>query len=102
MNEDVVDKDLEGHRCVGQAKGHDQEFVLAIPSVERYFGNVFVFDTDLPITAGEIDFGEKTCVSELVDTFLDSRNRIPVLVHSCVKFAIIDTHSPSIIWFLDE
>ena len=41
-------------------------------------------------------------MSELIDTFLDPRKRIAVLLRSSVELAIINAHAPGVIVLLDE
>ena len=50
LSENVIHECLEGCGCIRKAEGHDEEFVVAISSVECGFRYVLLVDADLVIT----------------------------------------------------
>ena len=47
---EIYHKAIESGKGIGEAKGHDNEFIIPKSSVDSSFRDVFIFDFDLVIS----------------------------------------------------
>jgi hypothetical protein len=67
--ENVVHGTLKGRRCVGEAKGHDFELVVAVACAKCCFGNIIMGDADLPVAGFEVNLGQHRGALKSVEMF---------------------------------
>jgi len=77
--QDVIHQCLECGRGVAQSERHDEELVEAIMRAERRLGDVFSAHEDLVVPGTEVQLREEACAEELVEEFVDDRNRVGIL-----------------------
>src|SRR6202012_4524021 len=100
--EGIIHDSLEGGRSIGKAERHGSPFILAIPGIECRFGDGRFFHLNLVVPRGQIDLGEVLSLANGVQTVLDARQRIGILLCDVVQKAIVDAHPPLSSRFRDE
>jgi hypothetical protein len=55
---DMIHETLKGGGCITQAKGHEQELIMALMSSKGIFGNIDLFHTYLVVSRPKIKFGK--------------------------------------------
>jgi hypothetical protein len=85
---------LKGSRSIGKTEWHNKKFILAVPSIKRCFWDIYVGNSDLPISRQQIQDSTMCSLSHLINTVLNSRQRICILDCLQVQGPIINTHPP--------
>lgn len=70
--EDIVHKVLKDGGCIGQAKGHDSEFELAIMNTKGCFVDISGGHVHLVIIGLEVKFGESGSSMQFIKHFVYS------------------------------
>jgi hypothetical protein len=79
LHEDTIHQIHEVSLCIGEAEGHDGEFIETISSREGRFWNIFFVNLNLMITQPWINLGEITSSRKLIKQDTNVRKRIFIL-----------------------
>lgn len=90
----MIHKGLECRGCIGEAKRHDNELVVAIMGAECGFWNILFIHTNLMITGAEIQLGEESGSMKLVKELINNRDGETVLNSGSVELAVVHTKAP--------
>jgi hypothetical protein len=72
--EDLIHEALKSGRCITQAKGHDQELIMALMSSKGSFGNIDLFHTYLVVSRMKIQFGKVLSTCQFIQKVINDRN----------------------------
>ncbi|MCI14745.1 hypothetical protein A2U01_0035877 [Trifolium medium] len=94
-----------GLKCGGgiaQAERHYQKFVVALMSAESCLMNIPLSHSNLVVSSTKIQFGKPTRAIQFIQKFVDSRNWKAIFASYCIQSSIINTKSPSAVFFAHQ
>ena len=88
--------------CVRQAKGHDLELIMPVPSGEGGFLDILLSNSNLMIARLQVNFRENLCSLQLIKQILNTREWILVFDSDLVEATIINTQAQTKIFLGSE
>ena len=71
MSKNVVHRSLEGGRCIGQSKRHDEKFVVPFMCSKCSLLHINRFDAQLMVSRTQVQFREDLSTVKLVQQLVD-------------------------------
>ena len=117
VHDDVVDVDvgvvdhvgkrhvhgaLEGSRGIGEAKRHNCPFERPVASLEGGLRIISFSDSDLVETAGKVHFRETFPDCQLIQHFVNPRDRVLIISGQLVECSVVDDHTPGLVFLVSE
>jgi hypothetical protein len=82
---------LEGHRSIGQAYWHNQEFIMPIVGLKGSLPFISFLDLDLIVSIKKVNFTEDLGTIKLIEKFTNQWNRVAILYCDGIETSIINT-----------
>jgi hypothetical protein len=99
--EDMIHEALEGGGGITQAKGHDQNLIVALVSSKSSLGNVCLFYMYLVIARTKIKFSKELGATQFIQEVINDSNGKFVFNGKFVEVTKVRTHLP-ITFFLQD
>jgi hypothetical protein len=93
---------LESGRGIGEPKRHDQELEVAMVGAERRLGDVIGVHPHLVVPGVEVKLGEEPRPVQLIQQFIDHRDRELVFGGLGVESVVVDAETPRLIRLLHQ
>jgi hypothetical protein len=99
---DMIHEALEGGGGITQAKGPDQNLIVALMSSKGSLGNICLFHMYFVVARRKIQFSEELGATQFIQEVINDRNGEFVFDGKFVEGTEVKTHSPRTLFIQDH